>query len=295
MQSFSSTDKMKIRQDDLSLIIELSKKANRKLAYLGLPSPWMGDVLAWKPYLEQIYAIEKEKAYLSHVMDKAYALGLLNRFSYFYGDVDVISGTQIDLFGKSIAAVFPVDLINLDYCEGLDYQEFSKLSTLASLILMQNKALKTGAISKSFPYFIILLTHNLPQHEGNPKAKIDYLKFLTRDIGLFEEALKEKVQKTLQWYLSTECPSAYQHKCFVMGKLFEYAQAHEFKAVPKKIIRYFGDKDAIMMHYQFQLIPVKVQQMVPVDHKMSVIDLMNYPVVDMEDNNIVYNFPFIHL
>ena len=44
MLSFSSNDKVKIRLDDLNLIMNLSQKANRKLTYLGLPSPWMGDV-----------------------------------------------------------------------------------------------------------------------------------------------------------------------------------------------------------------------------------------------------------
>lgn len=293
MQSFSSSGKIKVREDDLSLIAELSRKANRKLTYLGLPSPWMGDISSWKPYLSQIFAVEREKLYLSHLMDKAYVLELFDRVVYLYGNIDKICERKIDDFGKSIDAIFPVDLINLDYCEGLDYLSFIKLTTLESLIRMQKEALISKHLSRSFPYFILLLTHNIPSHEGNPTDKLKYLKFLIREVDLFGEDLREKVQKSFDWYNSDECPSAYQHKCFVMGKIFEYAQANGFKAIPQKIIQYLGDKNAVMMHYQFQITPVNLQSMVPFYNKFSPIDIMDFQVMDENGNNIISHFPNI--
>jgi len=207
----------------------------------------------------------------------------------------VIIKTQIDDFGKPISTIFPVDLINLDYCEGLDYRGFSKLSTIEALIIRQKEALLANPLSVSFPYFLVLLTHNIPSHEGDPEAKKKYLKFLTRDIGIFETALREQAQTSLNWYLSEECPPAYQHKCFVMGKLFDFAQSNGFKAMPKRITQYLGDKNALMLHYQFQIIPINLHSPVPVYNKMNVIDILNYPVQDEQGNNIVSDQPFIHL
>src|SRR5947209_10336882 len=120
MQSFSSSGKIKVRQDDLRLIAELSRKANRKLTYLGLPSTWMVDISSWKPYLSQVFAIERQRLYLSHLMDKAYVLGIFDQVVYLCGDIDRICKEKKDNYGKSIDTIFPVDLINLDYCEGLD-------------------------------------------------------------------------------------------------------------------------------------------------------------------------------
>ncbi len=293
MPPFSSEAKMRVRQDDLRLIAELSRKANRTLTYLGLPSPWMVDVIAWKPYLSQVFAIEQEKRYLSHLMDTAYSLGLINQAVYFWGDIDTIIKVQHDEFGRSIDKIFPVDLINLDYCEGLDYRGFSKLSTLEQLIIRQKEALIPGRLGISFPYFLILLTHNLPLHEGDPTAKKQYMKFLTREAKHYEDSLKRQIEDALGWYLSAECPTAYQHKCFVLGKVFEYAQAQGFKAVPKKVTQYLGDKGATMLHYQFQIMPVKLGSPVPVDNKMDVIDIMNYPVNDDQGSEIALNRPII--
>jgi hypothetical protein len=253
----------------------------------------MGDVFEWKPYLAQVFAVEKEKRYLSHLMDTAYGLGLVNQVAYFWGDIDKIIESQIDEYRQSTTTIFPVDLINLDYCHGLDYHGFSKLSTLESLITRQRKSLLAGHLSVSFPYFLILLTHNLPHREGDPTAKQNYIRFLTREAKYYEESLKQQIYDVCEWYLSIDCPPAYQHKCFVMGKLFEFAQRNGFKAIPGKIIQYSGDKDATMLHYQFQITPVSLGSHVPVDNKMSLIDIMNYSVVSSENKDIAPDHPII--
>lgn len=295
MKAFSSADKAKVRQDALNLIAELSRKANRKLTYLGLPSPWMGDVVAWKPYLAQVFAVEKEKRYLSHLMDTAYGLGLVNQVVYFLGDIDTIMASQVDKYGRSTAEIFPVDLINLDYCRGLDYHGFSKLSTLEFLIVRQKEYLLTGRLPFAFPYFLILLTHNLPHREGDPAAKQKYIEYMVRDAKYYEEALKQQMHIAREWYLSTDCPLAYQHKCFVMGKLLECAQRNGFKATPKRVIQYSGDKGALMLHYQFRVTPISLRSPVPVDSKVSLIDIMNYPVVSCEHEDIASNRPIIRV
>jgi hypothetical protein len=295
MRAFSSVGKDLARRDDSSIIAELSRKAGRKLSYLGLPSPWMGDVLAWKPFLARVFAVEQEKRYLSHLMDTAYAYGLVNQVVYFWGDIDEIMKSQVDEYGQSTADVFPIDLINLDYCRGLDYQEFKKLSTLESLITRQRQSLLAGRLSASFPYFLVLLTHNLPYREGDPTAKRKYIRFLIRDVKYYAESLREQVYTSYEWYLSAECPSAYPHKCFVMGKFFACAQRNGFKAVPRKVVQYSGDKDAVMLHYQFQITPVSLRSPVPVDNKLDVIDILNYPVLSCEGEDINPDRPVIRV
>ncbi len=226
-------------------------------------------------------------------MDKAYVLGVLDQFSYFYGDIDNITKTGLDNFKQMINNAFPIDLINLDYCNGLDYQSFSKLTTLEAIISKQKEAL----ISKKlpFPYFILLLTHNIPLHEGDATTKINYLNFLTREISFYEKAIKDQIQKSFEWYISPHCPPAYQHKCFVIGKTIEYAQANGFKATPHKVFQYQGDKDATMMHYQFQITPINLKSLVPPQNKMNVVQIMNHPVINEEENNISSDCPIIRL
>ena len=213
---------------------------------------------------------------------------------YFWGDIDNIIESGIDNYGRSIIEVLPVDLINLDYCYGLDYCGFQKLSTLDGLIVKQKEALLNNHPAV-FPYFLVFLTHNLPSREGNPTAKKDYINLLTQDAKYYELGLKQQVADVRNWYLSDKCPAGYQHKCFVMGKLFTWAHQQGFKAVPEGIMQYFGDKNAVMLHYQFRITPVSLDSPVPVKNQMSMIEIMNYPVRNCQDQDIAPNRPFIRV
>ena len=275
MKAFSSVGKNKVRQSDRALISDLHRKAGRKLTYLGLPSPWMGDISVWRPYLSQVFAIERERRYLTHLMDKAYTLGLINQVVYLWGEIDEILNQSTDKYGRSLKGIFPIDLVNLDYCKGLDYRGFRKLSTIESLIDKQKEGLLSNCPS-TFPYFLILLTHNLPLREGNPTAKKEYIEFMTRESPNYERSLQKQINTTREWYLSKDCPSAYPHKCFVIGRLSRYAHKNGFKARPKEIIQYYGDKQAVMLHYQFQLTPVSLNSPVPVQNMMSMIENLNW-------------------
>lgn len=295
VQAFSSIEKGKVRQSDLYLIAELSKKANRQLTYLGLPSPWMADISNWLPHLNKVFAVEQEKKLIPHLMDKAYSLGLINKFAYFWGNIDLILKTRIDQFGHSIEEIFPIDLINLDYCHGLDYQGFQKLSTLECIFNLQRDILIEKTKKINFPYFLILLTHNIPSNEGNPKAKKDYIELLTQDATHYEESLKKQIYRAKEWYLSEACPPAYQHKCFVIGKSIEWAHLKGFKVVPKAITQYYGDKEAVMLHYQFQVTPVSLGSPVPAKNKITLMDILNFPVLNCESKDIASNRPLIQV
>jgi hypothetical protein len=294
MKAFSTKDKNAIRREDLNLITQLAKAADRKLSYLGLPSPWMADISEWKPFLSQVYAIEKEKRLIPHLIDTAYCLGLLYQLTYYWGDIDKIIQEQVDEYGRSTEGMFPVDLVNLDYCKGLDYKEFTKLSTLEAVIKRQKEGVLFSQKRKnSFPYFLLLLTHNVPKNEGDPNPKFTYMQNLTKDVMYFEPTLRKQIIKSRDWYLSSKCPASYQHKNFVLGKLIEYAQSEGFKVVPKKIIQYIGDKGAIMLHYQFQISPVDLHRFVSSAKQMNLIEILNFSVQDLDGNDIASNRPKI--
>lgn len=293
MSAFSTEEKEVIRRSDLKLIEELSSKSKRRLSYLGLPSPMMQDIIAWQIYLGEIYAVEKQKQYISHLMDTAFNAGVASITKYFLGDINEIFDKGHDVYGKSTSEIFPIDIINLDYCHGLDYQQFKKLSTIESIIKHQQQALLLEK-QASFPYFLLLLTHNVPKNEGNPHEKIKYLEHLTKVNKYYEPDIKNQIIEYKKWYLSDKCPASYLHKCFVIGKVLDFAKTKGFKLKPISTVQYSGDKEAIMMHYQFKLIPINLNSQVPIDSKISVIDILKHPVCNMAGMDIASDKPIVY-
>ena len=59
---FSSPEKTSlIRESCLGQVKTLSNITKRPLSYLGLPSPWMGDIAVWHPYLERVLPLKWKK------------------------------------------------------------------------------------------------------------------------------------------------------------------------------------------------------------------------------------------
>jgi len=294
VKAFSSVEKTQVRQADLNLISELSKKANRKLRYLGLPSPWMGDVVTWKPYLDRVFAVEREKRYLSHLMDMAFGLGLVNQVVYFWGDIDTILSSQVDEYGKSVAGIFPVDLINLDYCGGLVYADFKHIQALESCIRLQAKGIQSmGRDAKSnTPYFLLLLTHNYKA--GKTRVGKQYaLDYLAREISLYNIDLQRKIHQVLNWLKSSDCPAPYRHKVFLIGKVKEFSESLGLAVRVESIVCYEGDQGAPMMHYQLKLTPKSIGHPVPTDSGLLPIDILDFPVLDTGGHDIDPNRPRI--
>src|SRR6266516_4204371 len=134
---FSSPEKSLIRDSCLQQVATLRTKVNRLLSYLGLPSPWMGDITIWRPHLGRILAVEMEERFIPDLVDRAYTLGLLHQLTYYVGDIDQILQSGTDNYGCSMQSQFPLDLVNLDYCSGLVYEGFERISALESLFRRQ--------------------------------------------------------------------------------------------------------------------------------------------------------------
>ena len=142
----------------------------------------------------------------------------------------------------------------------------------------------TGILTPLGNYAILPKTNRIGKGGRMSQLVNRMIRAAKLDANLYEDSLRQQILASRAWHLSEDCPSAYPHKCFVMGKLFESAQRNGLKAVPRRIIQYSGDKDAIMLHYQFQITPVTLGSPVPVDNRLSIVDIMNYPVEDWESS-----------
>jgi hypothetical protein len=276
---YSSQDKELTRLRDKDLVQELYDRVGRHLSYLGLPSPWMGDVESWLEYLDVICAIEQDQKLIPDMVDKAFTLGCVHQLHYFVGDIDRILIDRIDTQGKSIESFFPVDLINLDYCGGLVYSDFKHIAALKSCIRFQAKTIPSMPVSRGFPYFLLFVTHNYKA--GKTKIGRAYASaYLAREVGLYDEDLQQKVQEVLVWLGSSDCPAPYRHKVFLIGKVKEISESLGLLVRVESIFCYEGDRGAPMMHYQFKLIPKSIGYPVPANSGLLPIDILDFPVLD---------------
>lgn len=277
---FSSPEKTSIRIGCLEQVAALKQKVGRQLTYLGLPSPWMGDIIAWRPYIGRVFAIEMEERFIPDLVDRAYTLGLINELRYYVGNIDNILQSGIDKYGRSLEKAFPIDLVNLDYCSGLVYEGFERIGAMDSLFRHQYMGL-IGNREIKFPYFLLFITHSSGHNDGKQKISKEYLTYLVRDANIYREDIRNKIEITVDWYLSDKCSPGYRHKVFVFGKVLEFAESRGFRVSPKAVIAYQGDNGKPMMHYQFEIYPVNIGYPVPTHSRVNPIDILNWPVTNI--------------
>jgi hypothetical protein len=247
----------------------------------------MGDIAVWYPYLERVLAVEMEERFIPDLVDKAYTLGLVHKLFYYVGDIDQILQNGIDIHGHDLQTSFPVDLVNLDYCSGLIYEGFERIAALESLFRSQADSLTKG--SKRFPYFLLYITHCCHPTAGKQKTSKEYIDYLGKDINLYEDHLQQSMIATLNWYASDQCPLAYRHKVFVLGKVLQFAQNVGFHVSVKAAIAYTGDSGVPMIHYQFEVRPRSIGSPIPVNSNISIPDILDLPVIDISGNDIAGN------
>jgi len=281
---FSSREKALIRESCLQEVATLQTKVNRLLTYLGLPSPWMGDITSWHPYLGHILAVEMEERFIPDLVDHAYTLGLIYQFSYYIGDIDQILQLGTDKYGRSLENSFPVDLVNLDYCSGLVYKGFERIAALESLFRRQARSLLTKDIK--LPYFLLFITHSCHPSAGKQKISKEYITYLTKDKALYQDHIRQNMEALTDWYFSEECSLEYRHKVFVFGKVLQFAQEAGFRVSMKTAVAYRGDNETPMIHYQFEIYPHSVGSPIPVDSRITVPYILDFPVVDVSGHDI---------
>lgn len=279
-EPFSSEGKDALREGNLGLIRSLSEETYRELRYLGLPSPWMRDISKWHPYLEEIVAVELEDRLIPDLIDKSYTLGLLNNIKYFSGDIDTILQDGYDDQNRDLTAHLPAEVVNLDYCGGLLYEGFDRISALDSLLQKQSEAIRES--NKYFPYFLLFITHNSHSTKGKQAPFKEYLEYIGRNAVTGNENTEAKIKDVIEWYKSSRCPNEYRHKVFVLGKALEFSQSVGFRISIEGITSYKGDRDTPMLHYQFRVIPQQLSSPIPADSAFNLVDVLNRPVRDID-------------
>lgn len=281
---FSSPEKSLIRDSCLQEVAILRNKVDRLLNYLGLPSPWMVDVTIWRPHLGRILAVEMEERFIPDLVDRAYTLGLFHQLSYYIGDIDQILQSGTDDYRRSLQGEFPIDLVNLDYCSGLVYEGFERITALESLFRRQANSLPTKGLK--FPYFLLFLTHNCHPRAGKQNISKDYIRYLTKNVSLYQSHISQNMETVAYWYCTDECPVEYRHKVFVLGKVLQFAQEAGFLISIKNIIAYKGDNGVPMIHYQFEAHPHSIGSPIPADSRINIPNILDFPVVDILGRDI---------
>ncbi|SRR5579875_97831 len=281
---FSSFEKSLIRESCLQEVAALRSRVNRPLTYLGLPSPWMGDITAWRPHLGRVLAVEMEERFIPDLVDRAYTLNLLYQLFYYVGDIDQILQNGFDKYGHTLQDQFPIDLVNLDYCSGLIYEGFERISALESLFRRQAMSLSNRNLK--VPYFLLFITHSCHPKAGKQRISKEYIKYLVKDIDFYQDNLRETIENMANWYISDNCPLEYRHKAFVFGKVLQFAQNTGFQVSIENAIAYKGDNTTPMIHYEFEIYPHSLGYPIPADSRIKIQDILDWPVVDVSGSDI---------
>lgn len=292
-EPFSSGQKDKTREEDLNLIKELKDEIYRDLKYFGLPSPWMRDIEKWRPHLKRIIAVEMEDRLIPDLMDRAYALGVLNKTTYLTGDVDKILQEGEDEFGRDITPFFPFEIINLDYCSGLLYDGFDRISALENLINRQAEHIQSSKYK--FLHFLLFITHKSSLSSGKQAPFEKYLDYLASEITVIGDNEDLNLENVVDWYESEACPTEYRHKVFVLGKVLEFSSPKGFSVDIESIISYEGDHGAPMLHYQLKITPEDLDSPIPSDSGISPVDILNWPVYNFDAQDLAPERPKIHI
>jgi hypothetical protein len=239
----------------------------------------MGDVAAWREYLGEVVAVEMEPRFVPALVTRACNLGLGTGLSYYVGNIDALLGGGADEYNRLLADVFPVDLVNLDYCGGLLYEGFERVAAIAELLRYQARALRNIS-HKAHPYHLLFITHNSGPTAGQQRHYVRYLDQIREESTWYSEPLRQALESSIDWYKSDDCPPEYRHKVFVLGKVMEFAQPLGLSVSIEHVIAYRGDNQIPMMHYSLRITPVALGQPLSATTRVDFPTVLNAPVLN---------------
>jgi hypothetical protein len=213
-----------------------------RLRYFGLPSSTLGDAKDWRDLFAEFVAVErgdpgKEWELQHELAFQAFRLGLLENITLLRGDIDTIIKRAKDSFGKK--AVFPFDVISLDYSGGLFYRstsgEFERLKALDALMARQ---------SEKKASFVLLVSCNLDQVDaGEIRKTIENIRTELVRYGI-------EAEKVITAYLDHSRDEA-RLKIYVPYFVNQLAAKHHFNCETQEVIFYEGNSKTRMMAFRF--------------------------------------------
>ncbi len=113
----------------------LSKRLDKKLLYLGLPSPAAEDIEDWIEFIDEVVAFQcreygkpsdvsqsrSEIEVLEEKLNKYERQGLLNTFTVYDGYIEEVVLKGIDNISKEFTQSNTIKVYNLDFCNSISY------------------------------------------------------------------------------------------------------------------------------------------------------------------------------
>ncbi|MDE0470694.1 MAG: hypothetical protein OXH57_02040 [Ekhidna sp.] len=132
--SFNSDAKSLIRRKWCKPLLKfLSKRLNKKLLYLGLPSVAMEDIENWIEFIDEVIAFQcreygqpsdtsqsrNEILKLEEKLNKYERQGLLNSFTVYDGYIEEVVLRGVDNVSKEFSQMNTIRVYNLDFCNSI--------------------------------------------------------------------------------------------------------------------------------------------------------------------------------
>jgi hypothetical protein len=260
MSGFKGTDNKAVvrREYDLPIIERWASTLGTRLAYFGLPGPYIEDLLDWQTCIEHSTGVERLRKGTKHYLEdlenhrqlmmSVFTNGLSDSFTLLRGPIEdvILEGHDIDgtcpprTYGNSHSSLrFCYTLVNLDFVGGVGYRS-------------NQGAIRVQAIEKLFDRqrasdFLLLVTLNV-----RDKLGMELTKYLE---DLKQEQQASEVRETLDWYVHCDAGRK-AHKLKAAIPLFMRHQAlhHGFDSFCYPPVWYDGNGDNRMVHFAFQFV-----------------------------------------
>lgn len=228
-----------VRRYDKKKIEDLFLKKDKKLKYIGLPSPELNDILEWNEFLDTFVAIERGEQFdrttaPHNLLLKATILKLRHKLTLIRGELD-----DVLMAGKRYGEInidYPFDLAFFDFFGGILNKGFNRVNSFKNFF--KNQAPND---------FLLLMTFNLRYAQENEELAV--IEKIEKELkGFIRNAdEKERLREVLNWYKSKENAEQYRQKIFVPYLLRE-AESSGYDVCSEKPVYYLGYNNSPMIH-----------------------------------------------
>ncbi|MCK4798794.1 MAG: hypothetical protein KAT05_15565 [Spirochaetes bacterium] len=236
----TTANKDTVRRYDKQKIEDLYLKKDKKLKYIGLPSPELNDIVEWNEFLDSFVAIERGEKFdrvtgPHNLLLRATILNLMDKLTLIRGELDDVLMAGKKYGGFNIE--YPFDVAFFDFFGGILNKDYNR-----------TKSIKTFFRNQVPNDFLLLMTFNL--RYANECEELYVIDKIEKELnGLIKnQVTKKKLIEVLNWCKSKEVPEQYRQKIFVPYLLRE-AESSGYKVFSEEPIYYLGYNNSPMIHF----------------------------------------------
>jgi hypothetical protein len=261
----STPNKDFIREEDAKLIAQDYKSKKRELAYLGMPSGEMRDILTWEKYFRRCTAVEIDEQIRSKLSLNIIRYGLEDKVRVMYGDIEEILIKGKDNHGNRLE--LPYDVIFLDFFGTILYKNLKRVDALKSLIQKQRGN-----------DFLLLITFNLKEKNYSRDTLIrtfDKIRDDLENLYFFDSTMKLHIKRVIDAYKSEQTHEMYRQKLFVPYLIKGVSESVGFKVHAYPPIFYEGYHKNPMIHFRFKMLSQHIMPTPVVVSDQNIVNLIN--------------------